>query len=152
MGRVSTPFVFSGLGFYGNTGMLVSSMECLQICSGLSKLSRKNHYCGGSLGLRALQPWTREGWWNKCRVISVRWSGPSVFLFVTALAYLCSPLSGPRRGAGLCNLDQPHFSPLNIKMRSSPACSRKKKRGACTSAFACTSSQCSQSSEGLSGY
>ena len=106
--------------------MLVSLIECLQICSGLSRLSRKNHYCGGSLGLRALQPWTREGWWNKCRVISVRWSGPSVFLFVTALACFCSPLSGPRRGAGLCNLDQPLFSSLNINIRSSPACWRKR--------------------------
>jgi len=61
IGRVSTPFVFSELGFYGNTGMLVSSTGRLQICSGLSRLSRKNHYYGGSLGLRALLPWTREG-------------------------------------------------------------------------------------------
>jgi len=62
IGGVSILFVFSELGLHGNTEMLVYLMECLQICSGLSRLSRKNHYCGGSLGLRALQPWTREGW------------------------------------------------------------------------------------------
>jgi len=61
IGRVSTPFVFSELGFYGNTGMLVSSTGRLQICGGLSRLSRKNLYYGGSLGLRVLPPWTREG-------------------------------------------------------------------------------------------
>jgi len=61
IGRVSIPFVFSELGFYGNIGMLVSSTGRLQICGGLSRLSRKNLYYGGSLGLRVLPPWTREG-------------------------------------------------------------------------------------------
>jgi hypothetical protein len=62
IGRVSTPFAFSELGSYGNIGVLVFSMGCLQICSGLTRLSRKNHFYGGSLWLRALLPWTWEGW------------------------------------------------------------------------------------------
>ena len=52
IGGVSILFVFSELGFYGNTGMLVCSTRRLQICGGLSRLSRKNLYYGGSLGLR----------------------------------------------------------------------------------------------------
>jgi len=62
IGRGSTPFVFSELGSYGNIGMLVFLMGCLQICSRLSRLSRMNHSYGGSLGPRALLPWTQEGW------------------------------------------------------------------------------------------
>jgi len=54
IGGVSILFVFSELGFYGNTGMLVCSTGRLQICGGLSRLSRKNLYYGGSLGAKGL--------------------------------------------------------------------------------------------------
>jgi len=61
IGRGSTPFVFSELGSYGNIGMLVFLMGCLQICSRLSRLSGMNHSYGGSLGPRVWLPCTQEG-------------------------------------------------------------------------------------------
>jgi hypothetical protein len=56
IGRASTPYAFSELGFYGNTGMHVPSMGGPQICSGYSRISRMNPCFGGSLGLRNLLP------------------------------------------------------------------------------------------------
>jgi len=59
IGRGSTPFVFSELGSYGNIGMLVFLMGCLQICSRLSRLFRDESLIwrfSGAKGLAALYP------------------------------------------------------------------------------------------------
>jgi hypothetical protein len=61
--------------------MHVSSMGGPQICSGHSRISKMNPCFGGSLGLRDLLPWTREGWLSKFRMLGAVWSGPRFILF-----------------------------------------------------------------------